>query len=66
LNTKSKSTSIEPLIDFLAYRELKLWLINQNFAPSKATLEGISPQVIAYRHIELESCSNPLKAHEGM
>ena len=29
LKTRSKSASIEPLIDFLAYREQKLWLINQ-------------------------------------
>jgi len=29
LKTRSKSTSIEPLIDFLAYREQNLWLINQ-------------------------------------
>jgi len=27
--TRSKSASLEPLNDFLAYRELKLWLINQ-------------------------------------
>jgi len=32
LKTKSKPASIEPLIDFLAYRELKLWLINQKLA----------------------------------
>jgi len=40
--------------------------IDQNFAPSKATLRGISPQVITRRQIELESCSNPLKTREGM
>jgi len=40
--------------------------IDQNFAPSKATLRGISPQVITRCQIELESCSNPLKTREGM
>jgi len=62
--------SIEPLIDFLAYRERKLWLINQkwdqNFPPSKVTLGGISPQAITRRQIELETSSNPLKTREGM
>jgi len=29
LKTKSKFASIEPLIDFLAYQERKLWLINR-------------------------------------
>jgi len=32
--------------------------IDQNFAPSKATLKGISPQAITRRKIQLESCSN--------
>jgi len=40
--------------------------IDQNFAPSKVTLEGISPQAITRHPIELENCSNPLKAREGM
>jgi len=40
--------------------------IDQNFAPSKATLRGISPQAITCCQIELESCSNPLKTCEGM
>jgi len=40
--------------------------IEQNFAPSKATLGGISPQAITRRQIELESCSNPLITREGM
>jgi len=40
--------------------------IDQNFAPSKVTLGGISPQAITHRQIELESCSNPLKTREGM
>jgi len=40
--------------------------IDQNFALTKATLGGISPQEITRRQIELESCSNPLKTHEGM
>jgi len=40
--------------------------IDQNFAPSKATLRGISSQAIIRRQIELESCSNPLKTREGM
>jgi len=40
--------------------------IDQNFALSKATLRGISPQAITRRQIELESCSNPLKTREGM
>jgi len=35
--------------------------IDQNFAPSKVTLGGISPQAITRCQIELESCSNPLK-----
>jgi len=39
---------------------------DQNFAPSKATLGVISRQAITRRQIELESCSNPLKTHEGM
>jgi len=39
---------------------------DQNFAPSKVTLGGISPQAITRRQIELESCSNPLKTREGM
>jgi len=39
--------------------------IDQNFAPSKATLGG-SPQAITRRQIELESCSKPLKTREGM
>jgi len=33
--------------------------IDQNFAPSKTTLGGISPQAITRRQLELESCSNP-------
>jgi len=40
--------------------------IDQDFAPSKATMRGISPQAITRRQIELESCSNPLKTREGM
>jgi len=39
---------------------------DQNFVPSKATLGGISPQAITRSQIELESCSNPPKTHEGM
>jgi len=38
----------------------------QNFAPTKATLRGISPQAITRFQIELESCSKPLKTREGM
>jgi len=40
--------------------------IDQNFAPLKATLRGISPQAITRCQIELESCSNPLKTREGI
>jgi len=40
--------------------------IDQHFAPSKATMGGISPQAITRRQIELVSCSNPLKTREGM
>jgi len=40
--------------------------IDQNFAPSKATLRGYSSQAITHRQIELESCSNPLKTCKGM
>ena len=40
--------------------------IDQNFASSKTTLGGISPQAITRRQIERESCSNPLKIPEGM
>jgi len=40
--------------------------IDQNFAPSKDTLRGISSQAITRRQIKLESCSNPLKTREGM
>jgi len=39
--------------------------IDQNPAPSKTTLGGISPQAITRLQIELESCSNPLKTREG-
>jgi len=38
--------------------------IDQNLSPSKVTLGGIPPQAIPRRHIELESCSNPLKTRE--
>jgi len=31
--------------------------IDQNFAPSKATLWGVSPQARTRHQIELESCS---------
>ena len=40
--------------------------LDQNFAPSKATLRGISPHAITRRQIELESCSNPLKTRKDM
>jgi len=40
--------------------------IDQNFAPSKVTLGGITPQAIIRHQIELEGCSNPLKTREGM
>jgi len=40
--------------------------IDQNFAPLKVTLGVISPQAITCPQIGLESCSNPLKTHEGM
>jgi len=40
--------------------------IDQNFAPLKTTLGGISPQAITRRQIEIESCSNPLKTREGL
>jgi len=40
--------------------------IDQNFAPSKTTLWGISLQAITRSQIERESCSNPLKTGEGM
>jgi len=40
--------------------------IDQFFAPSKVSLEGISPQSITRRQIVLENCSNPLKTREGM
>jgi len=40
--------------------------IDQNFAASKVTLGGITPQAITRRQIELESCSNPLKTGEGV
>jgi len=39
---------------------------DQHLALSKATLGVISPQAITRRQIKLESCSNPLKTHEGM
>jgi len=39
--------------------------IDQNFAPSKVTLGGISPHAINRGQIELESCSNPQKTPEG-
>ena len=34
LETRPKSASLEPLNDFLAYRERKLWLINQKLTQS--------------------------------
>jgi len=40
--------------------------IGLNFAPSKPTLRGMSPQAITRSQIELESCSNPLKTSKGM
>jgi len=40
--------------------------IDQNFAPSKATLRGISSHAITCHKIELESCSNSVKTREGM
>jgi len=40
--------------------------IDQNFAPSKVTLGGISPQAIPCHQVELKSCSNPLKICEGI
>jgi len=40
--------------------------IDQNIAPSKPTLRGISPHAMTRRQIELESCTNPLKTREGM
>jgi len=40
--------------------------VEENFAPTKVTLGGISPQTITRRQIDLESCSNPLKTREGM
>jgi len=40
--------------------------IDQNFALSKATLRGITPQAITRRQTELESCSNPVKTREGL
>jgi len=40
--------------------------IDQNFAPTKATLRDISPQAITRHQIELESCLNPLKTRKGM
>jgi len=39
---------------------------DKNFAPSKSTLRGISPQAIIRHQIELVSCSKPIKTHEGM
>jgi len=39
--------------------------IDQNFAPTKATLRGIFPQATTRLQIELESCSNPLKTCKG-
>jgi len=40
--------------------------IDCNFAPSKTTLGGISPQARTRRQIELESFSKPLKTRDGM
>jgi len=40
--------------------------IDQNFAPSKTILGGISPQAKTRGQIELENCSNPLKTRESM
>ena len=40
--------------------------IDQNFAPSKVTLGGISPLATTRRQIELDSCSIPLNTREGM
>jgi len=40
--------------------------IDQNFAPSRVTLGGISPQAVTRRQIRQEIFSNPLKTREGM
>jgi len=44
----SKSASIEPLIDFLAYPVRKLWLINQKLTkillPQKSLLGAFHPR----------------------
>jgi len=40
--------------------------IDQNLAPSKTTLGGISSQATICRQIELESGSNPLNTCEGV
>ena len=48
LKTRSKSVSIEPLIDFPAYRERKLWLITQKLTkillPQKQLCEAFHPR----------------------
>jgi len=67
LETRSKSASIEPLIDLLAYLKPKLWLKNpvfdliQNLKKRHNMLfqDKLWP-VITRQQIELESWSNPV------
>jgi len=64
LETRPKSGSLQPLIDFLPYLEPKLWAKKQNFAaPTNASLGWITPtfyMAITRQQIELESCSTRL------
>ena len=67
LGSRQNSTTLEHLIDFLAYLEPKLQVKNQNLAKmsvlTNLDLGWIAPifcMAITRQHIELESCSNPL------
>ena len=66
LETKPKSASLEPLNDFLAELQRKLWTKHQKLvkilAPTNLSLWWKSPlfsMANSRQRIELESCSNP-------
>ena len=67
LKTRSKSVSIEPFIDLLAYLELKLWvkklifdLIQYFQKRHNLPFQGKLWPAITRQQIQLESCSNPV------
>jgi len=72
LETRQKSTTLEHLIDILAYLETKLQVKNQNLAKFSVLtninlgwITSIFCMAIPRQQIELESCSNSLKSRES-